>query len=329
MRGVARSALPPRASLTQGVADMRRSSHARCTYTAAMSEHDPDPAEAGDERPAWRRNAPLAAGLVVVAGLGFAAYRWLVPGEAPPAPVAAVPPATAPTTLPPSPPEPAVANPIEPPADALAAPTAADLEGALGTLVGTERLQSMFRLQDLPRRIVSTVDNLGRAQASSSLWPVNPPSGPFTTDRSGEAEVIARANYARYAPYVEMLEALDLDAAVTQYRRVYPLLQRAYEDLGYPGRHFNDRVVEVIDVLRLTPEPGEPLRVRLPEFGTDMKPERPWVLYEFEDPRLQGLAAGQRMLLRMGPEQRRRVKAVLGALRQKIAATPPPPEATR
>lgn len=288
-----------------------------------MSEHDPDPAEAGDERPAWRRNAPLVAGLVVVAGLGFAAFRWLVPDEAPPAPVASAPPAGAPTTLPPSPPEPAVANPIETPPDAPAAPTAADLEAALGTVVGAGRLQSMFRLQELPRRIVSTVDNLGRAQASASLWPVNPPAGPFTTDRSGETEVIARANYARYAPYVEMLESLDLDAGVAQYRRVYPLLQQAYEDLGYPGRYFNDRAIEVIDVLRLTPEPGEPLRVRLPEFGADMKPERPWVLYEFEDPRLQQLSAGQRMLLRMGPDQRRRVKAVLGALRQKIAATPP------
>jgi len=289
-----------------------------------MSEHEPDPAEAGDERPAWRRNAPLVAGLVVVAGLGFAAFRWLVPSEAPPAVVAPQPPAAASTTtLPPSPPEPAVANPIEPPADAPAAPTPADLEGALGALLGSERLQSMFRLQDLPRRIVSTVDNLGRAQASSSLWPVNPPSGPFTTDRSGDTEVIARANYARYTPYVQALEAVDLDAAVAQYRRVYPVLQQAYENLGYPGRYFNDRLIEVIDVLRLTPEPGEPLRVRLPEFGADMKPERPWVLYEFEEPRLQALSSGQRVLLRMGADQRRRVKVVLGALRQRIAAAPP------
>lgn len=104
---------------------------------------------------------------------------------------------------------------------------------------------------------------------------------------------------------------------------MYPVLQRAYEDLGYPGRYFNDRLIEVIDVLRLTPEPGEPLRVRLPEFGADMKPERPWVLYEFAEPRLQALSAGQRVLLRMGADQRRRVKVVLAALRQRIAAAPP------
>ena len=155
-----------------------------------MTEETPDA-----ETPAWRRNAPLAAGIVVLAGLGFAAWQWLLP-EAPPE--VSKPPAAAPATLPPPPPEPVIANPLETPPDASAAPTAADLESALTALAGADTVQSLFRLQDLPRRIVTTVDNLGRAQVSSSLWPVKPPAGEFTTDRSGEAVVIAAANYARY-----------------------------------------------------------------------------------------------------------------------------------
>jgi hypothetical protein len=292
-----------------------------------MSEHDDDPARE-EERPAWRRNLPLLLGLVVLAGVGVAAWRWLVPPDGP-APVATVaPPASpAPTTLPPSPPEPAVANPLDVPAGA-GKPAAIDLEAALIDLVGSERAMSLFRLQDLPRRIVTTVDNLGRPQASASLWPVNPPPGPFTTDRSGDAEVIAAANYGRYAAYVEMLESIDLERATAAYRRLYPLLQDAYADLGYPDRYFNDRVVEVIDVLLVTPQPRGPLRVRLPEFSEDVSPERPWVLYQFEDPDLQALSAGQRILLRIGPENARRVKQVLTALRLQIAKLPPPRTAT-
>ena len=38
------------------------------------------------------------------------------------------------------------------------------------------------------------------------------------------------------------------------YERLYPLFQQAYEDLGYPGKYFNDRLVEVIDHLLQTPE---------------------------------------------------------------------------
>jgi hypothetical protein len=289
-----------------------------------MSDHDMDPA-AVDERPAWRRNLPLVVGVVVLAGAGAAAWLWLVGTQADGPPAAGASAATSPPrVLPPSPPEPAVANPIDPGAGASGPPTTEELESTLAALVGNDRLQSLFRLQDLPRRVVTTIDNLGRAQASASLWPVNPPAGPFTTDRGGEAEVIAATNAARYAPYVELLESVDLERATGAYRRLYPLFQQAYENLGYPDRYFNDRVVEVIDVLLVTPEPRGPLRVRLPEFSEDVKPERPWVLYRFEDPALQELAAGQRMLLRMGAENRRRVKQVLTALRLEIATTPPP-----
>jgi hypothetical protein len=134
--------------------------------------------------------------------------------------------------------------------------------------------------------------------------------------------VIASANYPRYARHVAALEAVDTAAAAQAYRRLYPVLQQAYEDIGYPGKYFNDRLVAVIDLLLATPEPPGALRLRLPEFGADLKPERPWVLYEFEDPALQQLSAGQRILLRMGPDNLRRVKAKLREIRAEVATRP-------
>ncbi len=281
-----------------------------------MTEDNPEA-----EVPAWRRNAPLAVGIVVLAGIAFAAWRWLLP-DAPPE--VSKPPAAPTTTLapPPPPPEPAIENPVAAPPDAPASPTATDLESALTALVGADTVGSLFRLQDLPRRIVTTVDNLGRAQASAALWPVRPPSGEFTTDRSGEYEVIASANHQRYARHVAAFEAIDAATAAVAYRRVYPVLQRAYEDLGMPGKYFNDRLVAVIDLMLATPEAPTALRVRLPEFGADMKPERPWVLYQYEDPALQQLSSGQRILLRTGPDNLRRIKAKLKEIRAEIAARP-------
>lgn len=289
-----------------------------------MSDTD-DEATVAQDTPAWRRNLPLVLGLVALAGLGAGAWYWLVGRDAPP-PAAQVAAPAPPSTLPPSPPEPVAAQATETEADAGPPPSAADLEPALVELVGAPRVQSLFRLQDLPRRVVATIDNLGHAQASSTLWPVNPASGPFTTDRSGDEEVIARANAARYAPYVEMLEAVELDRAVAAYRRFHPLLQQSYEDLGYPGRGFDQRLVEVIDLLLVTPEPRGALRVRMPDFSAEVKPERPWVLYEFTDPALQELSAGQRILLRMSADQRQRVKRVLTALRLKLAASSSSPK---
>jgi len=45
---------------------------------------------------------------------------------------------------------------------------------------------------------------------------------------------------------------------------------------------------------------------------------RPWTRYEFVDPQLQGLAAGQKMLLRMGADNRKVLQAKLQELRQEL-----------
>ena len=102
------------------------------------------------------------------------------------------------------------------------------------------------------------------------------------------------------------------------YVRIYPSLQRAFEELGYPRSHFNDRLVEVIDQLLATPEIDAPLQVVMPPIAGPVRPERPWVLYEFADPKLQALTSGQKLLLRMGSVNVRRVKARLAEIRAMV-----------
>jgi len=42
------------------------------------------------------------------------------------------------------------------------------------------------------------------------------------------------------------------------YFKLYSLFQQSYEDLGYPGQYFNDRLVEVIDDMLRAPEVQAP-----------------------------------------------------------------------
>ena len=58
-----------------------------------------------------------------------------------------------------------------------------------------------------------------------------------------------------------------------------------------------------------------------------MPSTRPWVRYEFADPQLQALSSGQKALVRMGPDNARRLKAVLADLRHRLAAGAVPPRA--
>lgn len=227
------------------------------------------------------------------------------PAPAPPPPAAAVPaaPASAPTVV--------LAEP-----DASLPPlAAADVAGALTELLGRTAL---VVTDDFARRFVATVDNLGRSHAPPIAWPVAPTTGRFAVTQADGRAVIAAENSARYTPFVLLAEGVDEAAAVKLYTRMYPLLQSAYRDLGFPGRSFHRRLVEVIDLLLATPQPPGPLPVQLVEVKGSVASERPWVRYEYADPALEALPAGQKILLRVGPEHQKRLKAVLAALRAEL-----------
>jgi hypothetical protein len=262
--------------------------------------------------------------------LGAGAWLWRQGRVPPQAPVmSALPVASAPTVSAPTPSVAVAPVPVAPPAvasepavkHAIDVPVAAaplDVEASLVGLFGRKAVLSLFQLPDFPRRFVATVDNLGRAYAPASLWPVNPAGGRFVTETRDGAEIISADNSLRYTPHLLLLEQVDLRQAVAVYVQLYPVLQQAYQAIGYPNGRFNDRLIEVIDVLLATPERTWPLKVRLPVINGPLQPARPWVTYEFDDPALQALSSGQRTLLRMGPVNQRRVKARLVAIRRLI-----------
>ncbi|HJV67663.1 DUF3014 domain-containing protein [Ideonella sp.] len=237
-------------------------------------------------------------------------------------PVATAPAASAPPAAPSAPASGAAQYPIESAAAASAPVPGPTLETSLTTLFGRQAVLGLFQLDSFPRRLTATVDNLGRRHAPAQVWPLNPAPGRFLVGKGGGAEFIDADNGARYTPYVLLIEQVDLPQLVATYTRLYPQFQQAYEDLGFPGRYFNDRLVQVIDLLLATPEPAGVLKVHLPPINTPMPAPRPWVLYEFDDPALQGLTAGQKILLRMGVVNERRVKARLAELRKLLTARP-------
>ena len=218
---------------------------------------------------------------------------------------------------------PTVRYPIEAAASEPPAKAATDAAAALDELFGHKAAQSMFQAEDFARRFVATIDNLGRAQAPTRMWPMNPTAGRFIVDAHGEAAISAD-NGLRYTPYVLLIETVDLRRAVALYAQIYPQFQQAYQDLGYPNRYFNDRFVEVIDLLLVTPDLDTAPKVHLPAINSPVQPPRPWVLYEFDDPALESLASGQKILLRMGAVNERRVKAKLGELRRLLTSGNPP-----
>jgi Protein of unknown function (DUF3014) len=212
--------------------------------------------------------------------------------------------------------EPAIRHPIEPatpPEEPLPSLAESDqaMREALAGLFG-QRLEEFFNLQGIIHRFVATVDSLPQGSVAVKLMSVKPPAGKFVTAGKDESLTISPKNAARYRPYVELAEAVPTGPLVTVYFRFYPLFQQQYEELGYPGKYFNDRLVEVIDHLLAAPEVREPVRLT-----------QPTVMYQFADPKLEKLSAGQKILVRIGAENAAKVKAKLREVRGAVASTEP------
>ncbi len=212
----------------------------------------------------------------------------------------------------------AIKHPLQPAVEAASpTPAAPDPDALSGAALGEvfdNGLADWLIPDQLTRCMVATVDNLGRDARIEPRRPLRPPSTPFAVKRETvdavtgtERITLAPENAARYDAIVALFARTDPARAVASYRKLYPQLQKAYEDLGYPGRYFNDRMVEVIDNLLETPEPTGPILL-----------EQPKVLYRFADADLESRSAGQKLLLRMGVDHERVVKEKLRAIRALI-----------
>ncbi|HWZ61930.1 MAG TPA: DUF3014 domain-containing protein [Steroidobacteraceae bacterium] len=246
-------------------------------------------------------------GLVLVAVIGFGIwYRFLFhPATTAVPPVAAQPPK-------PMIAEPAVSHPLVAGGggnEALPALNDSDpvVQDALTAALGRPTIEALLVPQNIVRHIVVTIDNLPRKKLAVDLRPVKPTAGQTAVSPQGDLIVLSEANFDRYSTLVRAVQAADVSSLVAVYKRFYPLFQQSYEDLGYPGKYFNDRLVEVIDHLLETPEVAAPIQL-----------EQPRVFYTFADPTLESRSAGQKLLIRMGPANARVIKAKLRELRAAI-----------
>ena len=197
------------------------------------------------------------------------------------------------------------------PLPALADSDAALLD-ALGTAAGAAEMKDHLLPGNIIRHVVVTLDNLPRQKVAVDKRPVPPAEGSFAAEGDEVHATLDPKNFARYQPLVRAVSKIDMHALAAVYVRFYPLFQQAYLDLGYPNGYFNDRVVQVIDTLLATPEPKGPIEL-----------VRPNVMYLYADPQLESRPAGQKLLLRMGPDNAAAIKLKLKELRTAVTVAPP------
>ncbi len=261
-------------------------------------------------------NKPVIGVAVAVVVVAAGTWYYLQSRHAEPA----RPPEAAQTPPPAEPPaEPTIRHPLpggQAPASTAPLPSLADSDPALGDalrqVVGPAAVKDYLLPESIIRHLVVTIDNLPRQKVAVQKRPTAAAGGSFVADGDELHATLNPQNFARYQPMVAVIGKLDMRQVAAVYIRFYPLFQQAYQDLGYPNGYFNDRLVQVIDMLLETPQPAGPIALA-----------RPNVMYVFADPALEARPAGQKLLIRMGPDNAAVIKTKLDELRTAITAAPP------
>lgn len=182
-------------------------------------------------------------------------------------------------------------------------------------------LVEMIIPQEILRKFVRAVNILEEGKVVTDYRPIASPQGAFAVDsfnvkvsggELGEQQDVEQfrvspKNYSRYTLFVEVISALDSDASIALYKRYYPLLNKASNELGLGKGNFHSVLIRAIDMVLSAPDAnGEMLLIH------------PKVYYEFADPALEKLPEAHKLMLRMGPDNAEKVKASLRNARIKL-----------
>lgn len=183
-----------------------------------------------------------------------------------------------------------------------------ELREPLSNLAPQPELAQWLMMRDLVRSFVVAVDNIAEGRTPRPHLVEVEPAGSFRVREEGGRVFVDPASYARYDTISEVFVALDVEAAVELYIEIYPLMQQAYEELGYPDQSFDDTLERAISELLAVPKLVGPVELELLI-----------VSYAFADFELEGLTAAQKQLLRMGPENVTRIQQKLRDLAVALA----------
>jgi hypothetical protein len=155
----------------------------------------------------------------------------------------------------------------------------------------------------LIRRVTGVVVNVAEGESPVPHVRFLSPEGSFVAEQSDGGWEVAPDSYRRYDRLVGTFSSMDSRGLARLYRKLEPLFDEAYRDLGYPDGRFREPLAAAIRSLLATPVP--PDRVALAPSVES---------YRYADPRFEQLTPAQKLLLRMGPHNVRRVQAKLREL---------------
>ncbi|MPY26489.1 DUF3014 domain-containing protein [Shewanella sp. YLB-07] len=170
------------------------------------------------------------------------------------------------------------------------------------------KIEPLLVEKDLVRHFVVFVDNLAQGELARKVSPLKAPDRIFTVSDITNKTYLNPDSYHRYDLYANFVANLDEQQLAATYKELTPLLGEAFQELGYGEMSFNQRLLQAIDIMLAAPVIEQPIELD----GVSVN-------YQFVDPQLEALPNAQKLLVRMGPENTKKVKAALRKLKKYLA----------
>ncbi|WP_207061486.1 DUF3014 domain-containing protein [Motiliproteus sp. SC1-56] len=163
--------------------------------------------------------------------------------------------------------------------------------------------------EELVRKFVVTVDNMANGDFPRKHSLLRPIPNAFRALEQDDQFWLDGYNYGRYTPYIALFSKLEVSDLRDLYLRYYPLMQRAYAELGFPRKSFHQRFLQALDHLLESPVREGPIALE-PNASA---------VYQYADPELEALSGVHKQMLRLGPANARQVLEQLTQLRTELA----------
>lgn len=161
--------------------------------------------------------------------------------------------------------------------------------------------------EHLVRKFVRAVNALEDGKLVSQYRPFVQPQSPFEALNNGEQWQLSEDNYRRYTPYITVLEQLGSKRMLTLFEHYQPLLEEAFAELGTSKADFRVTTRNALQTLLDTPE-----------IDGHIALTHPSVMYKFADPKLESMPSAQKLMIRIGPDNRQKVKQLCRDLLAKL-----------
>jgi len=169
-------------------------------------------------------------------------------------------------------------------------------------------LSSLFVSEELIRRFVVQIDNIAQGRLVPEQAVFKGLTVDFKAKQNGQQYQLDIANYQRYQRYLDLLESAPKAEVVALFNQLYPLMQQAYLELGYPEAQFRDRVQQAITLLLAAPEIADGPMLMLDS-----------VQYTFADGEIEQLSMAHKQMVRLGLKNQQRLKMLLVAYQPLLA----------